>query len=214
MTELTPTQVFMIEKINEAIKEIKGRIKKASDSEKPTLRFRLKQLEEQLENAKKPVHRTEKEKEIIENMTRKIKENAEVVAGDKIEGTRSDKKLTGREDLKYKLTAYINDNKNKIVELKKVLAVQEEVLKTLENHEPASEETIYKQNVAQIKDNIIRLKISLKSMEERVANEKFVDEIDANYEFVRKLNIFLGNVLGLADYEEYAENLKKELEGK
>lgn len=147
-------------------------------------------------------------------MAEKVKENAEVVAGDKIEGTRSDKKLTGKEDLKYKLTAYVNDNKNKIVELNKVIAVQEEVLNTLLAHEPASEENLYKQNVTQIKDNILKLKVSVKSMEDRVKNAAIVDEIIDNYAFISKVNIFLGNVLGLADYEEYAENLKKEVEGK
>lgn len=214
MEELTQTQIFMIGKINEAIADVKTKMKTANDAEKPKLRIRLKQLEDQLENAKKPVHRTEKEKELINKMADKIKENADVVAGDKIEGTKSDTKLTPKEDFKYKLTAYVNDNKNKIVELKKVIAVQEEVLQTLEAHEPVSEEPLYKQNVNQIKDNILKLKVSVKSMEDRVNNAGIIEEVIENYDLIKRFNIFLGNVLGLADYEEYAEEIKKELEEK
>ena len=76
MEELTQTQIFMIGKINEAIADVKTKMKTANDAEKPKLRIRLKQLEDQLENAKKPVHRTEKEKELINKMADKIKENA------------------------------------------------------------------------------------------------------------------------------------------
>lgn len=210
--KLTQTQLFMIEQINKAIEEVKEKIKKANDAEKPKLRIRLKQLEEQLENASKPFERTEKEKELINKMAENVKENAEVITGDKIEGDRSDKKLTSREELRYKLTSFLNDTKNKIVELKKVLAVQQEVLDVLSKHEAVSEEKLFEQNVKQIKDNIVMLKVSLRSMEDRVNNAGIIDEIDNNYEFLKRVNIFLGNVLGLSDYQEYAENLKKEVE--
>lgn len=212
--ELTNTQLFMIEKIGEEITKVKKMIKKASDSDKPKLRIRLKQLEEQLENAKKPVHRTEKEKEMIDNMAKNVLKNTQIEKGLKIEGDRSDKKLTSEEEFAYKLGEYLENNKNQIVELQKVIAVRKEVYETLLAHKPVSEETAYAQNLNQIKEDIVKLTVAVKSMQDRVeVGEDFIKEIRDNYQFVSKLNRFLGNPLGLSDYGEYAEELKNKVEG-
>ncbi|MEG1565394.1 MAG: hypothetical protein RR342_01465 [Bacilli bacterium] len=211
--ELTDTQKFMIEQIKKTIVETKSNWKHASDSEKPFYRMKIANLEKQLENASKPFKRTKKEEEIINQMAKKIKNNAEVENGTKIEGDRADKKLTSAEDFKYKLGTYINNNIAKIVELEKGIAVQEEVLITLKAHTPASEEPMYAENIRQIEENIVKLKIAVTSMKERVEEKEFVDEIIKNYEFVSRMNRFLGNPLGLADYEEYSNSLKSKVIG-
>jgi len=210
---LTDVQKYMIEEITKAIKITEDEVKKASGSQKTKLRIRLNQLKVQLENAKKPVSRTPEEKAVIDKIVNKIAANTKVenVAG--ISGDRADKKHTSSEEFEIKLKTYLESNKNKIVEVEKLIAVQKEVYKVLNQHQPDSEETAYKQNLEQIKDNIIKLGVAVRSMKDRVADgERFVEEIIANYSFVSKLNRFLGNALNLSDYEEYANKLKNEIE--
>lgn len=213
MEELTKTQQFMIEQINKEIEKTKKSIVDANEKDKNKYRMRIAELNRQLENAKKPINRSEKDKELINKMIQHIQNNTEIEDPIVIEGDRSDKPMTSRDEFRYKLLRFVNENKNKIVELNKAIAVQQEVYNVLSRYEPVSEENMYRQNVTEIYNNIVKLKVAMKSMQERVdIGDKIIKEIDDNYELISRINRFLGNVIVLKDYEEYAEQLKKEVE--
>lgn len=204
MGEEINIQEFMISKINDAIKEQKKLLKKASDSEKPRIRIKISNLEKQLENAKKPVVRTEKEIELINKIANKVKENAEVITGNKIEGDRSDKELTSKEEFEHGISMFIEEIKLRKEQLLKDISTQEGIVKLLEDHEPIGDENSYKAEVAGRKNILGQMKMSLELFEDRInTNDEIVKWALENYENISKLNIFLNNPLKLKDYEEY-----------
>lgn len=211
MSDTINIQEFMIEKIKEAIKEQKELLKKANDSEKPKIRIKLNNLEKQLENAKKPVVRTEKEVELINKIANKVKENAEVITGNKIEGDRSDKELTSKEEFEHGVSMFIEEIKLRKEQLLKDISTQEGIVKLLEEHEPIGDENSYKAEVQGRKNILGQMKMSLELFEDRInTNDEMVKWALENYENISKLNTFLNNPLKLKDYEEYvAEKRKK-----
>lgn len=204
-------QEFMIEKIEEAIKEQNELLKKANDSEKPKIRIKISKLEKQLENAKKPVVRTEKEKELIDKIANKVKENAEVITGNKIEGDRADKQLTSKEEFEHGVSMFIEEIKLRKEQLLKDISTQEGIVKLLEEHEPIGDENSYKAEIQGRKNILGQMKMSLELFDDRInTNEEIVKWSLDNYDNISKLNTFLNNPLKLKDYEDYvAEKRKK-----
>lgn len=204
-------QEFMIEKIEEAIKEQNELLKKANDSEKPKIRIKISKLEKQLENAKKPVVRTEKEKELIDKIANKVKENAEVITGNKIEGDRADKQLTSKEEFEHGVSMFIEEIKLRKEQLLKDISTQEGIVKLLEEHEPIGDENSYKAEIQGRKNILGQMKMSLELFDDRInTNEEIVKWALDNYDNISKLNTFLNNPLKLKDYEDYvAEKRKK-----
>ena len=204
-------QEFMIEKIEEAIKEQNELLKKANDSEKPKIRINISKLEKQLENAKKPVVRTEKEKELIDKIANKVKENAEVITGNKIEGDRADKQLTSKEEFEHGVSMFIEEIKLRKEQLLKDISTQEGIVKLLEEHEPIGDENSYKAEIQGRKNILGQMKMSLELFDDRInTNEEIVKWALDNYDNISKLNTFLNNPLKLKDYEDYvAEKRKK-----
>lgn len=204
-------QEFMIEKIEEAIKEQNELLKKANDSEKPKIRIKISKLEKQLENAKKPVVRTEKEKELIDKIANKVKENAEVITGNKIEGDRADKQLTSKEEFEHGVSMFIEEIKLRKEQLLKDISTQEGIVKLLEEHEPIGDENSYKAEIQGRKNILGQMKMSLELFDDRInTNEEIVKWALENYDNISKLNTFLNNPLKLKDYEDYvAEKRKK-----
>lgn len=204
-------QEFMIGKIEEAIKEQNELLKKASDSDKPKIRIKISKLEKQLENAKKPVVRTEKEKELIDKIANKVKENAEVITGNKIEGDRADKPLTSKEEFEHGVSMFIEEIKLRKEQLLKDISTQEGIVKLLEEHEPIGDENSYKAEIQGRKNILGQMKMSLELFNDRIdTNEDIVKWALENYDNISKLNTFLNNPLKLKDYEDYvAEKRKK-----
>lgn len=211
MSETNEIQQFMIKQIEKTIKETQELLKHANDSEKPKIRIKLVNLEKQLENAKKPVVRTEKEKELINKITEKVKENAEVITGNKIEGDRADKPLTSKEEFEHGVSMFIEEIKIRKEQLLKDISTQEGIVKLLEEHEPIGDENSYKAEVQGRKNILGQMKMSMELFDDRIStNEEIVKWALDNYDNISKLNTFLNNPLKLKDYEDYvAEKRKK-----
>lgn len=209
MKELTETQKFMIEKINEAIKHEEEKLKKAKDNEKFKIRLKLKQLNEQLEKAKTPFERTPEEIERINGMINKVKENVEVQTGNRIEGDRSDKQMSSKDEFQYGITMFINEVKKRREQLLKTIPVQEGILELLESHEPIGDEKEYSEEIKSRKNIVAQAKMALELFDDRIKNEQeVITWALENYENISKLNRFLNNPLGLKDYIEYEDNIK------
>ena len=207
--ELTETNKFMIEKINEKKKNEEEKLKKANDSEKFKIRLRIKQLNEQLEKAKTPFERTPEEVERINKMIDNVKENVEVQAGNKIEGDRSDKQMSSKDEFQYGITMFINEVKKRREHLLKTIPVQEGILELLENHEPVGDEKEYAEEIKSRKNIVSQAKMALELFDDRIKNEQeVITWALENYENISKLNRFLNNPLGLKDYIEYEDSIK------
>ena len=210
MTELTNIQKFMIGKIKEEITKTNKALKSAQDvSEKFKLKKKLENLKEQLANAQKPFERTEKEKELINKMAENVKKNAEVTSGVKIEGDRSDKPLTSKEEFEHGMSMFIQEVEHRREQLLKDMSTQEGIIKLLENHEPVGDEDAYKAEIAARKNIYKQMQMSLELFDDRIREKDEVQKwaLD-NYEFISRLNIWLNNPLRLKDYEDYEENIK------
>lgn len=209
-TKLTKTQLFMIEQIKLAIKKEKENYKKANDSEKFKVKLKLKNLEEQLKRAQQPFERTEKEKELINKIANNVKENAEIMKGKKIEGDRSDRPLTSKEEFEHGISMFIEEVGNRKTQLEKDIATQKGILEILENHEFVGDEASYKAEIAGRKNIVAQMEMSLELFNERLSeNEEVTKWALENYDNISKLNKFLNNPLKLKDYEDYVIEKRK-----
>lgn len=208
--KLTDTQLFMIEQIKKAIAQEEELLKKAGDGEKPKHRIRLAQLHEQLEKASTPFERTEEEKELIEKIANKVKENVEVSAGKKIEGDRADKPLTSKEEFEHGMSLFIEEVARRKEELEKTLVVYEGIYEKLAVMETIGDEKIFNEELKSRKNIIAQIKMSLELFNDRLAESEEVQKwaLD-NYDNISKLNKYLNNPLRLKDYEEYETTLRK-----
>lgn len=208
--KLTDTQLFMIEQIKKAIAQEEELLAKAGDGDKPRHRIKLKQLNEQLEKASTPFERTEEEKELINKMAEKIKENVEVSAGKKIEGDRADRPLTSKEEFEHGMSLFIEEVARRKEELEKTLVVYEGIYEKLSALETIGDEKIFNEELKSRKNIIAQIKMSLELFEDRLAESEEVQKwaLD-NYENISKLNKYLNNPLRLKDYEEYEAELRK-----
>lgn len=207
--QLTKTQLFMIEQIEKFIKEEKLKLKKASDSDKPKIRIKIKQLETQLEQAKKPFERTEDEKKLIDSIANKVKGNVEIMTGKKIEGDRADKPLTSKEEFEHGISMFLEEIALRREQIIKTLEVQKGIVKILEEHEPIGDEKEYKDEIASRKNIIAQMEMSLDLFNDRIENSGIQEWAFENYDKLSELNKFLNNPLKLKDYEDYVAELKK-----
>lgn len=210
MSNLTKTQEFMIGQIEKALKDEKAKLKKANDSEKFKIRLKIKNLEQQLENAKKPFKRTEKEKQLINKIAGRVKENTEIMAGAKIEGDRADKPLTSKEEFEHGMSMFLLEVKNRKEQLAKDITVQETVVAVLENG--LNDHPEIKDDVESRKNIVAQMKMSMKLFEDRIAGAEIQKWALDNYEMLSKLNTWLNNPLKLKDYEDYATALRNEFD--
>lgn len=211
MSELTKTQLFMIEQINMAIEQERANLEKADYKKRPEIRKKIENLKLQLQKASQPFERTEEEKKLIDNIVEKVEENAEVskVA---IEGARADKPLTSKEEFEHGIKAFIEEVENRKAQLEKDLATQEGILKLLKESEPVGDATSFKDEI-ETREHIVRqLRMSMKLFEDRLAETEIQQWALDNYENISRLNTFLNNPLKLKDYEDYITSLTKEFE--
>lgn len=202
MEELNPTQKMMIKAIEEEIYKTRALIEKSKDDrEAKKLRLRLANLKKQWDNAHTTVHRTPEEIKKIEEIVKNVKDNAEVVSAE-IEGDRSDKKLTPKEEFEYRLKTYVTDMKNRVVEAKKAAALYKEVSAVLKGREPFCEENMYKGFVDNISKQCGAIDKSLATMEGRIASsDEMIKLCMENFEMLEKINSFLNNPLNLPGFE-------------
>lgn len=208
MAELTKTQLFMIEQIEKTIERERERLEKADYKKKPEIRKKIENLKLQLEKAKQPFERTEEEKKLIEKIAENVKENIEVSAPN-IEGDRSDKPLTSKEEFEYGMKMFIDEVKHRKEQLEKDLATQEGIVSILEQHEPVGDEQSYKNEISTRKNIISQMKMSLDLFNDRLAEDEIQIWALDNYDNLSRLNTYLNNPLKLKDYEDYVEELRK-----
>ena len=206
---LTKTQLFMIEKIEEAIKKEEELLSKAGSSDKPRHQLKLKQLNDQLKEAKKPFTRSEDEKALINKIANKVKGNVEIMTGKKIEGDRSDKPLTSKEEFEHGVSMFLEEINLRREQLLKTIPVHEGIIKMLEDHDPIGDEEEYKSEILARKNILSQMKMSLELFEDRIRDSGIQEWAFENYDKLSELNKFLNNPLKLKDYEEYAVELKK-----
>ena len=202
MKELNPTQKLMVAAIEQEMEKTRNLLKKAkNDTEAKKLRARLANLKQQWENAHIPVHRTPEEIKKIDEIVKNVEENAEVVSAE-IEGDRSDKKLTPKEEFEYRLKTYVTDMKNRVVEAKKAAALYKEVSAVLNGRESFCEETMYKGFVSNVTKQCEAIDKSLATMENRIAHsDEMIKLCMENFDMLEKINSFLNNPLNLPGFE-------------
>lgn len=214
--QLTPTQLRMAERIGNEIKKSEQALKTASGEEKNAIEERLNMLKAQYVKATTPFIRTSREKQLIDKIADSVKENASTVAGTKVAGDRSDKKLSSKDNFKYAVEMYIKEIENRLAPMKKELAAQEYILNILTANEEIAEEfrEVFGREVEFKKNMISQLKMNIKLFEERLElyNSGVFDWAINNYDDLSKLNVLLNDPLHLPDFEEYMSCRKKEFE--